>query len=212
MNAPLIKICGTTSLQDAQLAIRCGADYIGVIVDYPPSPRHVPLAEARIIHQGLQGEVPFVAVTVNLSFDELRHLHDKLRPPILQLHGDETPELVGKLKGEGYRVWAAVHNAARATQMRDAGVEALLVDARAATATGIIYGGTGQRSDWHLARSLIENDMRVVLAGGLDAQNVTEAIEQVRPWMVDVISGVEAQKGVKDPQKLADFIAHAREK
>lgn len=212
MNAPLIKICGTTSLHDAQLAMQHGADYIGVIVDYPPSPRHVSLKDAIEIRKQLSGKAQFVAVVVNLSFDELRYLHNELKPDVLQLHGDETPELAAALQREGYRVWAAVHNTERAWQMREAGSEALLVDARATTVEGTIYGGTGQRSDWHLASSLVENDVRVVLAGGLDAQNVTEAIEQVRPWMVDVISGVEAQKGVKDPQKLVDFIARARGK
>lgn len=212
MNSPLIKICGTTSLQDAQLAVQHGADYLGVIVDYPPSPRHVSLKDAIEIRRQLSGEVQFVAVTVNLSFDELRHVYTELQPDVLQLHGDETPQLVEKLKGEGYRVWVAVHNTQRAVQMRKAGVEALLVDARATTADGIIYGGTGQRSDWELARSLVADGIQVVLAGGLDTQNVAAAIEQVRPSVVDVISGVEAHKGFKDPQKVAQFIEAARRK
>jgi phosphoribosylanthranilate isomerase len=212
MNVPLIKICGNTSLHDAQFAVDSGADYIGVIVDYPPSPRHVSLSAAINIRRSLQGTAQFVAVTVNLSFDELRRLHDALQPDVLQLHGDETPDLIAALQNENIRLWAAVHNAERANQMRDAGVEALLVDARAATAEGTIYGGTGQRSDWLLARSLVQDNRSVVLAGGLDAQNVGEAVEQVGPWMVDVISGVEARKGIKDPQKVAQFINVVRGK
>ena len=212
MNRPLVKICGTTSLQDAQHAVDCGADYIGVIVDYPPSPRHVSLADAIDIRRNLQDTVQFVAVTVNLSLDDLRRVHNELRADVLQLHGDEAPELITNLQNEGIRVWAAVHNAERAQQMREAGAEAILVDARATTTEGTIYGGTGQRSDWLLARSLVEDNVSVVLAGGLDAQNVNAAIEQVQPWMVDVISGVEARKGIKDPQKVAQFIEAARGK
>ena len=151
-------------------------------------------------------------MTVNLSLDELRRLHEELRPDVLQLHGDETPELVVALKNEGYRVWAAVHNAERASQMHEAGADAILVDARATTSDGTIYGGTGQRSDWLLARELVNQGVRVVLAGGLDANNVSSAIEQVRPWMVDAVSGVEARKGVKDPEKVAQFIAATRGK
>ena len=212
MNQPLIKICGNTSLEDLQLAIGCGADSVGVIVDYPPSPRHVALADAIEMRQRMEGNAQFVAVTVNLSLNELRRLHDKLQPDVLQLHGDETPELVANLKSDGIRVWAAVHNAERAKPMHQAGAEAILVDARVATADGTIYGGTGQRSDWNLARALREDNLRVVLAGGLDAQNVVQAIEQVQPWMVDVISGVEARKGIKDPQKVAQFIEAVRGK
>ena len=96
--------------------------------------------------------------------------------------------------------------------MHEAGADAILVDARAATSDGTIYGGTGQRSDWLLARALVSEGVRVVLAGGLDAQNVSSAIEQVRPWLVDAVSGVEARKGVKDPEKVAQFIAAARGK
>ncbi len=212
MNQTLVKICGNTTLEDAQVAVRCGADYVGAIVEYPPSPRHVSLASAREIRRNLQeSAVGFVAITVNLSLDELRRLHDQVRPDVLQLHGDETPELVVALKNEGYRIWSAVHTAQRAAQMHEAGAEAILVDARVATAGGTIYGGTGQRSDWILARDLINQGVRVILAGGLDAQNVKSAIEQVRPWMLDTLSGVEARKGVKDPEKVAQFIAAARE-
>lgn len=213
MKQTLIKICGNTSLGDVQYAIDCGADYVGVIVDYPPSPRHLPLEEAAKIHRSVQNSAAgFVAVTVNLSLEHLRRLHDEVRPDVLQLHGDEAPELVVALRSEGYQVWTAVHNRERALLMHDAGAEALLIDARAATTDGTIYGGTGQRSDWLLARDLVESGVRVILAGGLDAQNVKSAIEQVQPWMVDVVSGVEAQKGVKDPEKVAQFIAAAREK
>ena len=208
----LVKICGTTSLEDAQLAVRSGADYLGFIVDYPPSPRHISRAHAAKIKRDLKEcAAGFVAVTVNLSLDELRRLHDELRPDILQLHGDETPELVSDLKSEGYQIWAAVHNLERALLMHQAGADAILIDARATTSEGTIYGGSGQRSDWILARELSNQGIRLILAGGLDAQNVGLAIEQVRPWMVDVISGVEARKGVKDPEKIAQFIVAARE-
>lgn len=210
MSRPLIKICGNTTTEDALWAVEHGADYIGSIVEHPPSPRHVSVDQALQIRRSVGESAGFVAVVVNLSLDQLRRLHDELQPDVLQLHGDETPELVSVLCAEGRRIWPAVHNAERAVQMRDVGVEAILVDARATSAEGTIYGGTGQRSDWVLAKSLVGQGEKVVLAGGLDAGNVAGAIAQVQPWAVDVLSGVEIRKGVKDPEKVARFMAVAR--
>lgn len=208
---PFVKICGSTSVDDTRLALWAGADFIGMIVDYPPSPRHVSCDVAQAIAQATQeAHCAAVAVTVNLSFNQLARLRDTVKPDILQLHGDEPPELVSALKAEGIVVWAAVHNAERAALMQQAGADAILVDARTTTTDGTLYGGTGQRSDWKLARTLVDSGTRVILAGGLTPDNVAQAIREVQPWAVDVISGVEAAKGRKDPEKVTRFIAAAK--
>jgi phosphoribosylanthranilate isomerase len=153
-------------------------------------------------------------------------LADALQPAALQLHGDESSSLVRQLKARGLTVWAAcssdgeadssvaderVERRACALTGAGAGADAILIDAaRAANESGGVYGGTGKLSDWRLAHSLVEDDLRVVLAGGLSPDNVADAVHAVRPWMVDVISGVEARKGVKDEEKVRRFIEAAR--
>jgi len=209
---PLIKICGTTSLPDAQLAARAGADYLGVIIEHAPSPRSVSLETARAIFTST--DLPTVAVTVNQSREFLLNIQRELRPAALQLHGDESPELARALIQNGATVWAACDNRERAMQMRDAGASAIVIDARAVQNNATIYGGTGARSDWNLARELVhelvQDGTRVILAGGLHPRNVGEAIEFVQPWMVDVVSGVEERQGVKSLSKVAEFIAAAQ--
>ena len=208
-NRVLVKICGTTSVEDAQLAQRANADFLGVIIEHAPSPRNVNLEQARTIFTATS--LRCVAVTVNKNLDELLQLHDELQPYALQLHGDETPELARALSTRNIRFWAACSGDTqdvkqRAISMSDAGAEAVLLDARASHDSGVIYGGTGLRSDWSLARELVESGLRVVLAGGLSPENVAEAIETVRPWAVDVVSGVEVRKGAKDAHRVLDFV------
>lgn len=211
----LVKICGTTSVADALLAQKSGADFLGVIVEHAPSPRSVNREVARTIFQSTK--LQRVAVVVNKTLDELLQLHDELRPAFLQLHGDETVELARVLSTRNVRFWAACSGETevaktRALQMSDAGAEAVLLDARAQHDDAIVYGGTGLRSDWQLARELVALGLRVVLAGGLSPANVGEAIEVVRPWMVDVVSGVEARKGAKDAHRVLEFAINARAK
>ncbi len=209
----LIKICGNTTVADVQLAARLGADYVGIIVEHAPSPRNIDLEQAAEIRRAV--DIRLVAVTVNLPLARLLHIHDELRPAALQLHGDETPELVSQLKSHKITVWAVATGAAdhvpqRAHVLNEAGADAILIDARHIASSGTIYGGTGQLSDWETARELVEGGVRVILAGGLDPHNVGPAVRAVRPWMVDVVSGVEAGKGIKDAGKVQEFIEAAR--
>lgn len=209
----LVKICGMTTVADAQLAARVGADYQGVVVEFAPSPRSVSLATAQEI--AASTHLPAVAVTVNQTLCELLSLTDALQPTVLQLHGDESVQLVRDLKRHDLTVWVACSGTAEETKRRalavsDAGADAVLIDARITSPDGIIYGGTGHKADWNCARELVEQNLRVILAGGLTPENVAEAIEFVRPWMVDVISGVEAQKGVKDGDKVQRFVQAAK--
>jgi phosphoribosylanthranilate isomerase len=208
----LVKICGTTSVHDAQLARNAGADFLGVILSHPPSPRNVDLATARAIADS--GSTPIVAVTVNLSFPQLLQINELLTPRALQLHGDETPELVMDLAARGIRVWATVSGDdayQRGSTLLAAGAEAILIDARGTTAAGEkIYGGTGARSNWSLAREFSQNGARVILSGGLSPANVAEAIRVVQPWLVDCVSSVETKPGVKDADKVQRFATAAK--
>lgn len=209
----LTKICGTTSVGDAEMAARFGADFLGVIVEHAPSPRNVELESARAVFSATK--LPTVAVTVNKTLDELLRVYEILRPAALQLHGDESAEIARKLASRGIKVWAACSGERemarrRAIEMTDAGATAILLDARSSDENGVVYGGTGELGDWELAREMAQNGARVILTGGLTPENVCEAIAFVRPCMVDVASGVEARKGIKDAGKVRDFIRNAR--
>lgn len=207
-----LKICGTTSIDDAQLSARAGADALGVIVRHAASPRHVKDETARRISLG--AGVPIVAVSVNQSLESLEEIAAALQPRALQLHGDESPDLVRALVGRGYTVWKVIAGASLLNDAQiytDAGASALVVDAREVGDSGTIYGGTGHLADWTAARFLVNAGFRVILAGGLTPENVTRAIETVGPWGVDVVSGVESRKGVKDAAKVREFAQRVKQ-
>lgn len=210
-----VKICGTTSISDALLALSAGADFLGVMVSHPPSPRNVSLEVARSIRDVAPQKT--VLLSVNQDIAALARLADAVEPAWLQLHGDESSDLVAALSRRGFRVWKAIHGDAQmlleqAHRFRDAGAEAVLVDARESSSGGTLYGGTGRVADWNGARALVDAGFRVVLAGGLSPQNVARAIEIVSPFGVDCVSGVEANKGIKDAEKVRDFLREARSK
>jgi len=208
-----VKICGTTSVEDARLALDAGADWVGVIASHAPSPRNVSPDLARAIRDLAPDKT--VLLCVNLDEAELSRLLQTVEPTLLQLHGDESPELVASLAGRGVRVWKAIHGDAeslmqQARAFTDAGAEAVLVDAREARASGTVYGGTGRVADWNGARALVDSGFRVILAGGLAPENVARAVAMVAPFGVDCVSGVEESKGVKDGKKVREFIRAAR--
>jgi phosphoribosylanthranilate isomerase len=209
MPSPLIKICANTSETDLCLAADAGADFAGMIINFPPSPRHVSLEKALQMNSPL----PLVAVTVNLSLDELLEIHTKLKPHALQLHGDESAEIIRELAAQNIRVWKAV-SGEDAWEMAHtaiaAGAEAVLVDSRAQSHNQTIYGGTGLRSDWELAKELVTQGHKVILAGGLNPENALQANQEVQPWMLDVVSGVEQRPGVKDAEKVKAFVQALR--
>ena len=200
-----LKICGTTSIFDAQLSARAGADALGIIL-HPPSPRHVELEAARALAAAVAA--PVVVVSVNQSLETLEQIATQLQPMALQLHGDESPALVRELAARGHNVWKVLAGANLLDDARrytDAGASALVIDARETGANGTIYGGTGHLADWSAARQLVDAGFKIILAGGLTPANVARAIQTVNPWGVDVVSGVEARKGIKDADKVRDF-------
>ena len=199
-----VKICGITSVADGLAAARQGADAIGLIF-YPPSPRLVTLGRAAEIAAGLPPFVARVAVFVNPSPEHVAEVVATCRPNLLQFHGEETPPFCRSF-GVPYL---------RAVRVRS-GVDLLEFLAAYEDAAGWLldayrddlYGGTGEAFDWNLVPRRLARP--VILSGGLDAQNVGEAVRRVRPWAVDVSSGVESAKGVKDERLIAAFIAGVR--
>ncbi len=198
-----IKICGLTRNQDVQVAVAEGADALGFVL-YAPSPRAVTAAQAAKLIEHVPAFVTTVALFVNESIDEVKRILDVCSFDLLQFHGDESPEFCRQFNRpymKAIRVRSAedIHSAVQ--QYPDA--KALLLDAYVEN----LPGGTGQAFDWRLIPKL---SIPWVLAGGLNANNVADAVNQVQPYAVDISGGVEASKGIKDAQKIKDFISEVR--
>ena len=210
-----IKICANTSLGDAQLAAEAGADAAGFV--FAPSPRRVTAEQAAQIVRQLPAAIEKIGVFVDASLDEIAETVEAAGLTGVQLHFEAPAELAKQLRGRfgaKLRILGVVHFDARAGKRvaaiaRDAYIDAMLVDSRTAAAVG----GTGVAFDWDAARGLIfdaDGPMKFIAAGGLTPENVAEAIATLRPWGVDVVSGVEAAPGRKDPAKVRAFVANAR--
>ncbi len=199
-----IKICGITRPEDAQQAAKLGVDAIGLVF-YGPSPRNVDTQQACAVVNALPPFITPVGLFVNATADEVQGVLDRVNLDLLQFHGDESPE------------FCACFNRPyiKAIRMREDVDLQIEVD-RYAQARGLLLdayhpalpGGTGESFEW--ARAPGDLPASVILAGGLDAGNVGEAIRTVQPYAVDVSGGVEAEKGVKDWGKMADFVAAVR--
>lgn len=196
-----VKICGVTTPEEACLAAELGAHAIGLNF-FPESPRSISPYTARNILRELPPFVSSVGIFVNWDSEPIIALSQALRLAAAQLHGDETPQTVAEV--------AKKLPVIKALRMEKGSAPAGLPRHRAATAfllDGAIsgqFGGTGVTTDWAQARSLAQSH-RVILAGGLTPENVAEAILTVRPFAVDVASGVELLPGKKDPAKLRAF-------
>jgi phosphoribosylanthranilate isomerase len=204
--APRIKFCGMTSLGDAQLAVEAGAWAIGLIL-WPGSARACDPAEGARIAAQLRRQVEIAGVFVNQPLDEVARLADTIGLSLIQLHGDEGPAYCAEVaRRTGARVIKAVAVRGGADI---AAIEAFRTDFHLLdTHRAGLRGGTGETFDWALVARR-RSKVPLILSGGLDAANVVQAIEAVRPFAVDVASGVESAPGVKDPDKLAAFFAAA---
>ncbi|HEY5897756.1 MAG TPA: phosphoribosylanthranilate isomerase [Burkholderiales bacterium] len=205
-----IKICGITRPGDARAAADGGADAIGLVF-YPKSPRFLSVERAVEIRDALPAFVQAVALFVNPDAAQVAQVIGRLKPALLQFHGDETPQFCAQF-GVPYVKACRMKQGAGA-------VDALEYLRPFSTAAAWLldsfveeYGGVGSRFDWSLAPRVGQagRERPLILSGGLDAQNVAEAIRRVRPWGVDVSSGVESAKGIKDAAKIAAFIAEVR--
>jgi phosphoribosylanthranilate isomerase len=202
-----VKICGITNEQDARVAVEAGADALGFIM-YRKSPRFVEAAVAKRIIDGLPPFVAAVGVFVNEEAAAVRRLMDECGLTMAQLHGDESAaycEGLGRPSMKALRLKDRGTFLALAEFQGRANVRAFVVDAFSDQA----YGGTGQTVDWTLAAEAARAS-RILLAGGLTPDNVAEAIRQVRPYGVDVSSGVEVRPGQKDHAKVQAFIQAVR--
>jgi phosphoribosylanthranilate isomerase len=220
-----IKICGNTSLEDALLAAEAGADAVGFV--FAPSPRQVTAVEVAAIVPHLPVAVEKIGVFVDATLEEIVSTVEACGLTGVQLHFDAAPELPAQLHqwlGPELRILGVVHfsagtgeqQAARmAEHVRNPHVDAVLVDSR----TEMAVGGTGVTFDWVEARKALfqnaeaqgdEVKTRRIAAGGLNPDNVADAIATLHPWGVDVVSGVEAAPGHKDKAKVREFVARAR--
>jgi phosphoribosylanthranilate isomerase len=215
-----IKICANTSLADAMVAVEAGADAVGFV--FAPSPRRVTAEQAATIVPRLPSEIEKIGVFVDATVEEIVATVEAAGLTGVQLHWDVTADETAKLRalfGQRLRILRVVHfeagapeRAASAAQDAsvDMSVDAILIDSLTATAVG----GTGKAYDWGLASKFIFQNAkareRLVAAGGLTPDNVAEAIATLRPWGVDVVSGVEVAPGRKDAAKVRAFIEKAR--
>ncbi|MBT0960785.1 phosphoribosylanthranilate isomerase [Denitromonas sp. IR12] len=199
-----VKICGLTRAQDVDAAVAAGADALGFVF-YPASPRYVSIAQAAALMARVPPFITIVGLFVNADPAYVREALDSLPIQLLQFHGDET-EADCLQYGRPY---------IRAARMRP-GVDLVEYAACFPSARGLLldafvegYGGGGKVFDWSLIPPAF--DRPLILSGGLSADNVVDAVRRVRPWAVDVSSGVEAAKGIKDAGAIAQFISGVRD-
>lgn len=209
---PAVKVCGLTRLRDAEVAVEAGAAYLGAILA-PGYRRSVTASEAGVIFRSFQALA--VGVFVDSDGDALRSAAGSAGLRVVQLHGEETPEVADAVRSAGYEVWKAVRvrgaDDVDAALRRYAGsVDALLLDGYDPSAAG----GTGTRFDWSAVAArlgALPDGLRLVAAGGLRPDNVAEAARTLRPHAVDVSSGVESAPGIKDPAAVRAFVRAVRD-
>ena len=201
-----VKICGITNAADALAAIDAGANLLGFNF-YEKSPRYISEAEAAKIRPQLPKKVEAVGIFVNTPPEEVAERCKSLKLNAAQLHGDETPEIVAEVARTGPVIKAFRVEPEFQIESLDAypGAFAFLFDA---AHTGQ-YGGTGHSTDWDLAQHAAIGH-RIILAGGLKVENVAAAVRIVRPYAVDVASGIESKPGKKDHGLLREFIQEVR--
>ena len=205
MDSLKVKICGITDCEDALRAVKLGADALGFI--FAPSPRQIPMGKARCIIQAIPPFVKTVGVFVNEDAATIREHINYCGLDLVQLHGDESPEFCRELMP--YSVKAFRIKDGSSLQMcagYQVNVRALLLDTYAADKAG----GTGKTFDWQLAVNIRETGIPVILSGGLGPSNIEEAIRLVRPYAVDVNSGVEKRPGKKSYVLMKELIEKVR--
>jgi phosphoribosylanthranilate isomerase len=203
MRRTRIKICGITRKADLASAARCGADAVGLVF-YRRSARAVALERAAELAASAPPFVSVVALFVNPDPAEVHSVLERIHPDLLQFHGDESPEFCESFAApyvKAARVRSGLDLLQYAKEYQSA--RALLLDAHVEG-----YGGGGNTFDWRLVPP--ELPLPVILSGGLTPENIIDAVRRVRPWAVDVSSGVESSKGLKDDAKIAAFCEGVR--
>ena len=197
-----IKICGIKEPEHARVAVEAGADAIGLVF-YPPSPRYLSVERAREIRDALPPFVQTVALFVNTDAALVSQVIGRVHPSMLQFHGEEGAEFCEQFGLPFVKACRVKEGVSALEYLRPfSRAAAWLFDSHVPE-----YGGVGESFDWSLVPS---TDKPAILSGGLSRANVAEAIRRVRPWGVDVSSGVESAKGIKDAAKIAAFITEVR--
>ena len=199
-----VKICGITSSEQAQMAQQKGADALGLVI-YEKSPRYVNLEQAAKIRASITSDCLAIVLLVNPSESLVKQVIEQVKPDFIQFHGDETPEFCHQFDFPFIR-------AVRMREGLDINTEVAAYRAEGGFLfdawSDDLYGGTGHSFDWsHLPTT---TDYQLILAGGLTAENVNQAVAMTKPYMVDVSGGVESSPGIKDPQKVKAFINEAK--
>jgi len=209
-----VKICGITRPEDLSVAVAAGADAVGFLVGVPSSPRNLTLERAEKLLRQVPIFVDSVVVTTPQSVVELVEVFNRLKPTAIQIHGKksfEASEIFERIKDTRLikTIYVKSSNLNMATIEDSKKFDAVLLD----SFTKDQYGGTGNVHDWTLSRQMREAvaPTPVILAGGLNPENVREAIHTVQPYAVDVASGVELRPGIKDPKKIWAFVVRAKE-
>ena len=209
-----IKLCGLTRPEDVQAAADAGADAIGLVF-YPPSPRHVSAETAARLLSGLPPFITSVGLFVNASLDEVQQVLRVAPIAMLQFHGDETPRQCADIAAATGRPFLRALRIRPETRPADLLESADQYRQSSPLFAGLLfdswsdaYGGTGKVFDWSLIPEEIAR--QAVLSGGLNVQNVTDAVRRIRPHAVDVSSGIEASKGVKDAALMQAFVNAVR--
>lgn len=198
-----VKICGLTRVSDIKAAVASGADAIGLVF-YEPSPRAVTIEQAEVLARHIPAFVSLVGLFVNPPEAQVRDVLKRIPLDLLQFHGDESAGFCAQFE----RRWIKAVRVQQAGQIEKAFSDyylasGLLVDAW----DPVRFGGTGQSFNWDLIPP--ERTLPLILAGGLSSDNVFNAVKKVRPWAVDVSGGVEKSKGIKDIEKMSEFIKEA---
>lgn len=207
-----VKICGLSTEETMEAALEAGADMVGLMF-FPKSPRHVSLSQACKLADMARGKAEIVAVTVNMDPDGLSRIRELVNPDMFQFHGSEAPEALAAAKVmQGTKVMKALSVAEREdlerAQYYSIVADSILFDAKPPKGSDL-PGGNGVSYDWTLLKDL-DIGKPFLLSGGLDPANVADAIRQSGVKAVDVSSGVEREKGVKDSELIRAFMAAAR--
>lgn len=210
-----VKICGNTNLEDAQLAVETGANALGFV--FAESPRRVSAAEVSLITPHIPDAIEKYGVFVDSNFETIARAVKEGGLTGVQLHSNDDRLLPAKLRehfGPALRILQVIHytqdlEAQLKSLQHERSIDAVLIDSR----TALAVGGTGIRFDWNKASDSFQDSashLRLIAAGGLNPDNVAEAIRILQPWGVDVVTGVEAVPGKKDPARIKAFITAAR--
>jgi phosphoribosylanthranilate isomerase len=196
-----VKICGITNLKDARHAVACGADFLGFVF-YPLSPRFISPQKAREIIQALPRSIEAVGVFVNEDPVEVKRVAKYCGLGLIQLHGDESPGYLKRLKSRSVLKALRIKDRIPWVKIRSYGKVMFLFD----TYQKNLFGGTGKSFQWEILKSLKKKSIKFIVSGGLRPENVKELVSNIRPFAVDVSSGVESKPGKKDKLLVKKFI------